>query len=291
MHAYGYEHKGSTRDTLHLKYLVHFASGERKPENGKLMVPAWLPKRKIEGEKKAISEGTLRLLALDYLGEEVDKGQQTSDWLAEELDAEQVTYAAKDTSILFRLWDRLMEEYLSIADEALAKIGRPDIDPEMVIRLDGDDLPAKTWMEGNGFAINAEKWQALAREYKAIRIAAEEELFSLAGKGPDELNLGSDVQIIEVLESLGADLSKVPKTKKTQRPSLAADNIKKAKGPAKVQRFIELHQQRENAAKNETTYGEKWLMSPEEIAADPRFKKDQVPALHQKSGLDTIGSS
>ena len=49
----------------------------------------------------------LRELVREFTGENLDKGQQSSDWGAEQLDSEQVKYAAGDVIYLFEIRRRL----------------------------------------------------------------------------------------------------------------------------------------------------------------------------------------
>jgi ribonuclease D len=61
----------------------------------------------------------LRDLCKELLGVEISKQQQTSDWGAAELTAEQLAYAASDVLHLHALWDRL--------DALLRREGRLDL--------------------------------------------------------------------------------------------------------------------------------------------------------------------
>jgi ribonuclease D len=60
----------------------------------------------------------LRDLCRELLGVEISKQQQTSDWGAPELNAEQLAYAASDVLHLHALWDRL--EALLVRENRLA---------------------------------------------------------------------------------------------------------------------------------------------------------------------------
>jgi ribonuclease D len=65
----------------------------------------------------------LKDLCRDLLGLDISKQQQTSDWGATELTAEQLTYAATDVLHLHELWARLeallkREDRLALAQEA-----------------------------------------------------------------------------------------------------------------------------------------------------------------------------
>ena len=60
----------------------------------------------------------LKDLCRELVGVELSKQQQTSDWGAPELTAEQMAYAASDVLYLHRLWDRM--EALLIREDRLA---------------------------------------------------------------------------------------------------------------------------------------------------------------------------
>ena len=60
----------------------------------------------------------LRDLCRELLGVEISKQQQTSDWGASELSAEQIAYAASDVLYLHALWSRL--EALLVRENRLA---------------------------------------------------------------------------------------------------------------------------------------------------------------------------
>jgi ribonuclease D len=67
----------------------------------------------------------LRDLCRELLGVDISKQQQTSDWGAAELSAEQLAYAASDVLYLHALWDRLeallqREGRLELAQECFA---------------------------------------------------------------------------------------------------------------------------------------------------------------------------
>jgi len=262
-HRYGYEHEGSTQDTYILKRMIHFADGDRRPEDGKLKVPESVPRAKL-GE-----------LVEDYLVEELPKTEQVSDWLTEELSDEQVEYARRDTAVLRRLWDAMLVDYRRIIRETSKALGE-EIDQDAALDLEGKFLPALVWMESNGFAINTDKWQALADEYTKVVADAEAQMLEIVEAPKYGFNLNSDAQMLTILEALDADLSKLSKTKKTGRPSLAGDSIKKVKGSKTVERFVELHQKRKAAAKYASTYGLKWIKTPEELP-ELGYTKTQIP--------------
>jgi DNA polymerase I-like protein with 3'-5' exonuclease and polymerase domains len=54
-------------------------------------------------------KNSLQAVAQRYLGEEVDKSEQRSDWSVPELRREQLVYAAKDVTLLLDLWEPIQQ--------------------------------------------------------------------------------------------------------------------------------------------------------------------------------------
>jgi len=77
---------------------------------------------KIVHPERRPKEHSLKPLVWEYLAVELDKSEQVSDWLAEELTPDQLRYAARDVEFLVPLLDRLMSEArsLGVADMAEA---------------------------------------------------------------------------------------------------------------------------------------------------------------------------
>lgn len=65
---------------------------------------------KIVRPDAAMEEHSLKPTLKRFLGVALDKGQQTSNWLNEELTDEQLTYAARDVEFLVPLFSKLMDE-------------------------------------------------------------------------------------------------------------------------------------------------------------------------------------
>jgi DNA polymerase I len=251
--AYGYEHDGAAYDTMIVHRLIHFASGKRLPENGKLMVP-----------QTGIGE-SLATLVERYLGEELDKSEQVSDWLVDELTEEQVDYAITDTELLFRLKEKLDEELLRV-EKVAREAGITDADMAATLELEGSFLPALTWLEDQGIPIDEEEWLRLADEAEARRDEAAARLADLEPptEREDGWNWGSGAQLLEALDILGVDTSKLPKTEKGA-PSTAESALKKA---AKISsgrgaEFIEALLEYRAAAKFASTYGRSWFEVPQ----------------------------
>lgn len=158
----------------------------------------------------------LQTLAKRWLGIDLPKEEQASDWSGE-LRPEQIEYAARDAAVLLPLRDRLLEE--------LQRLGL-----ERCARLEFDAVAALADIEYNGFPIDLGMWEALGAKIKAERDAAAEALRALLppkvarqealfdmGEG---WNLDSPAQVKEALDRAGIS---VPDTRDDTLRPLAAE--------------------------------------------------------------------
>lgn len=106
-------------------------------------------------------------LAARYLGEPLDKAEQSSDWSAA-LTGEQLAYAALDAAILLRLRPVLAERLR-------------EADLERVFALERRFQRACLWMERNGAPFDADAWYALADEAQQRRDAIGRKLAEETG--------------------------------------------------------------------------------------------------------------
>lgn len=156
-------------------------------------------------------------LVRQYLGKNLDKSSQMSDW-SRELSDEQLEYAARDAAVLPRLRAALAP--------LLVRNGLVD-----TAKLEFDCLNAVVDMELNGMRLDVERWQALTRQLKAeMQRAAAELQTMLRGASVDEVslfgpeyqtvNLDSTQQVLDALRSLGIP---VQGTSRAHLTSLASD--------------------------------------------------------------------
>lgn len=151
-----------------------------------------------------------------FLGVELDKSQQVSDWSAAELSQEQVQYAAKDAAIMVGLREKIVERL------------RQD-DLIRVAKLEFDTVVPLAQMELNGFFIDQERWREQLSKMLAEqkRIAAELQGMLAAGVaqaslfGTAEINLDSQSQVADALRNLGVPLTH--STRHSQLEPLADD--------------------------------------------------------------------
>lgn len=86
-----------------------------------------------------------------YLGETLDKTEQTGDWSGS-LTASQLEYAALDSGVLLRLWECLGKQ---LQDNGL----------ERVAQIEFACAPALAWTEYDGICLDLEQWEVLMRGY------------------------------------------------------------------------------------------------------------------------------
>jgi DNA polymerase I-like protein with 3'-5' exonuclease and polymerase domains len=133
-----------------------------------------------------------------FLGVEMDKSQQVSDWSAAELSHSQIEYAARDAAIMPQVRDKLDERLKS--DQL-----------EQVAALEFDCVMPIAEMELNGVFLDSVRWrEQIARAKKAQEKSADELLEMLSAGvaqaslfGRAEINLDSQAQVTEALKNLG----------------------------------------------------------------------------------------
>ncbi len=133
-----------------------------------------------------------------FLGVELDKSEQVSDWSAAELSESQIQYAAKDAAIMVALREKIVER---LKQDNLVKVAKLEFDCVMPIAQ----------MELNGFSIDKERWREQLEKVKIEqdRIAVELQRMLSAGVaqaslfGVTEINLDSQQQVTDALKNLG----------------------------------------------------------------------------------------
>lgn len=184
---------------------------------------------------------SLAEVARRYLGEELDKTEQVSDWSAEELSPSQLEYAARDADIMVRLRDR-------VADE----LKRSDL--ERVAWLEFECILPIAAMELNGFYLDAARWRAQLEQVKVAQAKAADELQEMLSAGVAqaslfgraEINLDSQQQVTDALVGLGVPVP--DSTRAWQLQPLAA------KYPV-VAKLLEYR----GVAKSASSFGENFL--------------------------------
>ncbi len=176
-----------------------------------------------------------------FLGIEVDKTEQVSDWSADELSHSQVEYAAKDAATMIPLREKVVEKLVS---DGLIKVAKLEFDcvvPIAAMELNGFYLDEKMWREQlEKVKVEQEK---VATELQGMLSAgvAQASLF-----GVTEINLNSKDQVTDALKNLGVPVPET--TRGWQLQPLAAEY------PV-VEKLLEYR----SVAKSITSFGENIL--------------------------------
>ncbi|MEI2579061.1 hypothetical protein [Scytonema sp. PRP1] len=144
-----------------------------------------------------------------YLGEELSKEQQRSDWSHPSLSSEQLEYAARDAAILLRLREVMKPKLTGARLVETAK-------------LEFDCLGAIAQMELNGMLLDLSRWDSLRQELEQRRDQMAGELrqqfqpallsaqLDLLGNEVS-LNLDSQPQVLEALQKMGVPVENTSK--------------------------------------------------------------------------------
>ena len=139
-----------------------------------------------------------------FLGLELDKSQQVSDWSAAELSQSQIEYAAKDAATMVPLREKVIER---LKQDGLIQAAKLEFDCIMPIAA----------MELNGFYLDEDRWRKQLEKVKKAQgeVAMELQQLLSAGVaqaslfGVTEINLDSQAQVTDALKNLGVP---VPET-------------------------------------------------------------------------------
>jgi DNA polymerase-1 len=134
-------------------------------------------------------------LAKDYLGIELPKELQTSDWSGE-LTHEQVSYAARDAGVLPSLASAIM---VRVRDLKLQK----------VVDLENKALLGIAWMEYQGVGFDLDAWQVLAdrAEVKVKELGTTLEQSAFESAGLYSIDWDSPKQVLEALNQIGVAIT------------------------------------------------------------------------------------
>ena len=133
-----------------------------------------------------------------FLGVELDKSEQVSDWSAAELTESQIQYAAKDAMIMVGLREKVVER---LKQDELIKAAKLEFDCVVPIAR----------MELNGFFLDAARWREQLEKVKKEQdvVATQLQKMLSAGVaqaslfGVAEINLDSQAQVTDALKNLG----------------------------------------------------------------------------------------
>ncbi len=139
-----------------------------------------------------------------FLGIELDKSEQVSNWSAPELSQSQIEYAARDAATMVPLREKIVER---LKQDELVKVAKIEFDCVLPIAV----------MELNGFYLDEARWREQLEKVKKeqARVAVELQQMLSAGVaqaslfGITEINLDSQNQVTDALKNLGVP---VPET-------------------------------------------------------------------------------
>lgn len=144
-----------------------------------------------------------------YLGEDLSKEQQRSDWSNPNLSSEQLEYAARDAAILLRLREVMKPK---LTDARLVETAK----------LEFDCLGAIAQIELNGMLLDLSRWDDLRQELERSRDQLADGLrkqlqpallstqLDILGN-QTALNLDSQQQILEALQQMGVPVKNTSK--------------------------------------------------------------------------------
>jgi DNA polymerase-1 len=248
---FGYEHDGPVVDTQVLDALIYYAAGPRREFAGWKGFP----------KNEEVRHRSLKDVAADYLGAELDKEEQTSDFGREEITEAQISYSLRDAEILVPLKEAMMARVRELGLERVAE-------------LESRVTPAIAYCENNGFALDTEGWrdQALRAIEEAERIKAECDALAPPvpeGEGREGWNWGSTKQLGEALELLGAALPKHP-TGNYKTDDATLKGIESPKAATELARAVLRYRE---AKKSASTWGLGWFDPPKKKPRGKRFDK------------------
>lgn len=126
---------------------------------------------------------SLKAIAAEYLGIELDKDQQQSDWSGE-ISLTQLEYAARDAAILLQLREVIKPK---LVEAGLVKAAK----------LEFEALPAVAEMELHGMLLDLSKWEALGREMEQAKAKAKAELAQYLRSGNPQTSLLAEFDVVD----------------------------------------------------------------------------------------------
>ena len=136
-----------------------------------------------------------------FLGTELDKSEQVSDWGADELSQSQVEYAAKDAATMVPLREKVLEKLKADGLKEAAQIEFDCVTPIALMELNGFYLDRTRWNEQLDKVKQEQEKVGLELQEMLSAGVAQASLF-----GAPEINLNSQAQVSDALRNLGVPL-------------------------------------------------------------------------------------
>jgi ribonuclease D len=133
-----------------------------------------------------------------FLGVELDKSEQVSDWGATELSQSQIEYAARDAAIMVALREKIVERLKADDLIKVAKLEFDCVQPIAAMELNGFYLDRARWLEQLEKVKKEQEIVALELQQMLSAGVAQASLFGAA-----EINLNSQAQVTDALKNLG----------------------------------------------------------------------------------------
>ncbi len=151
-----------------------------------------------------------------FLGTELDKTEQISDWSAAELTQSQIEYAARDAAIMISLREKLDEKLAADDLRNAAQLEFECIAPIAAMELNGFNLDEARWREQLEKVKKVQSTVAYELQHMLSAGVAQASLFGVA-----QINLDSQMQVTDALKNLGVPVPET--TRGWQLQPLAAD--------------------------------------------------------------------
>jgi DNA polymerase-1 len=174
----------------------------------------------------------LQEVAREYLGIQLAKELQLSDWSLESLVSAQRDYAAWDAAVLVPLYQEMTTQI-------------QDRDLVWAAEIENQAVPAIAWMRYQGVYVDEDAWYALAKSQREELAKCNARLDELTVSLPDRpINWNSAPQVKQALNRLGVPVE-----------GTAEDELIKYKDHPVVSALLEQRQARSRSG----TYGADWL--------------------------------
>ena len=133
-----------------------------------------------------------------FIGTELDKSEQRSDWSADELSGAQIEYAAKDAATMIPLYEKIVEKLREDGLTEAARIENECVTPIALMELNGFFLDQERWNEQLDKVKEKQETVGLKLQEMLSAGVAQASLFGVA-----EINLNSQAQVSDALRNLG----------------------------------------------------------------------------------------
>jgi DNA polymerase I-like protein with 3'-5' exonuclease and polymerase domains len=168
---------------------------------------------------------SLHAAALEYLGWDIPKELQTSDWGAAALSSEQIAYAALDAVVALRLWQKLEPD--------LRRRGRWD-----AYELQRDAIPAAVEMERSGIGVDLPALNEQIIGWEINLSEAREDWRNKTDTPPPEKL--QEIQNWLAFNLTPDELAAWPRTSKTGQLSTSASDLERAAHLPAIRPLLEI---------------------------------------------------